>query len=255
MRFSSISFLLFVGACGGGNGGDAGLDLSSDLYGPDYGHPDFGPSGATCTPTCGPVQMCCGPAGGAGTCASVMTDPENCGTCGVRCADGRGTACVAGHCVCGISDVGCVGASDSTCCPPVADGGMPYCASFLADSTDCGGCGHHCDARIGGTCSGGECHCGTFDATTCLGTAASSCCVDGTGQGMCADTTTDRFNCGGCGIACQLGETCNAGQCSVGTAICTGCDHVTDVCCHGVCCSHDSCRMSTCGALDAGAAD
>ncbi|MCK6510950.1 hypothetical protein L6R29_13395 [Myxococcota bacterium] len=37
---------------------------------------------------------------------------------------------------------------------------------------------------------------------------------------VCADTKSDAFHCGGCGVSCQKGQSCRAGTCQTGKVQC-----------------------------------
>ncbi|MCS6799192.1 MAG: hypothetical protein NZ898_11815 [Myxococcota bacterium] len=199
-------------ACGGGHAPADGsaryevgatdtmpVDVRSEALEPDV------PGG--CVPPCAPPTRCC-----EGRCVDVRIDPEHCGRCGLRCAAGRGTECRNGDCVCGTVRLGCAGDRGSTCCPPREDGGMAYCADFVHDTTDCGGCGMQCDPWRADRCDDGLCRCGPSRGQ-CAGTAEDRCCDDGRGEIRCVDTTSDRDHCGGCAMRCGVGQRCTAGRC------------------------------------------
>ncbi len=250
MRFAFV--LLFgscalLAACGDDDVAvDASADLGADL-GPDLGAPDLGP---VCAASCAAGEGCCGlPDGGAG-CVNLSLDAENCGVCGLRCADGYGTRCFAGRCECGDGVDGCNGSRASRCCPTHPGVTRPYCASFDRDVADCDGCGLACDARRTDRCSAGNCYCGAR-AVVCEGTDASLCCSDVFGDSTCVDIRTSRAHCGGCGVACVTGETCEAGVCTRGAVCAGGCAGPDAYCCEGVCCARDLCMRGFCGA-DAG---
>jgi hypothetical protein len=195
-------------------------------------------SNGVCTITCG-VLTTCTPSTGAPYCANTMTDNANCGTCGNAC--GTGNVCSGGMCTltCG---------SLSKCSPSMAS---PYCANLSTDNANCGTCGNACAAGQScmtgvcmATCSGSETVCGglctntSFDPSNC-GTCGTTCSFSqgsaGCSGGQCfltacnsgyadcnhtqadgceANTNTDVNNCGSCGLACALGETCQAGVCT-----------------------------------------
>jgi hypothetical protein len=74
--------------------------------------------------------------GGLG-CATLASDPHNCGMCGNDCGSGT---CVSGACVCGPGQVNCPGMG---------------CANLATDKQNCGHCGRRCQ---GGTqCVSGNC--------------------------------------------------------------------------------------------------
>lgn len=243
---SSMVCLLFF-ACGGDDAPrDASADLGADL-GADFGPRDLGP---VCADVCATGEGCCPLVDGGTACVGLSSDAENCGACGVRCADGRGTRCFAGSCECGDGVDGCNGTRSSTCCPARPGTTRPYCASFDRDVNDCDGCGIACDGRRTDRCSAGNCYCGDR-AITCEGTEASLCCDDAFGEGSCVDTRTSRVHCGGCNVACAAGELCEAGVCTRGAACVGGCAGPDAYCCEGVCCARDACMRGFCGA-DAG---
>jgi hypothetical protein len=109
---------------------------------------------------------------------------------------------------CGLDVVGSAPLAESTTTPDGTDGGV------LDDGSMGGG-----DATQGG-CTDGR--------TVCSGT--------------CTDTTADPANCGGCGMACAVGQTCNAGTCDV---LCVG----DTIRCAGACVdpSSDPANCGKCG--------
>ena len=156
-------------------------------------------SGGNCGSNCGQGEKLCTGDGGA-YCANTNSDNANCGDCGIAC--GGGQVCAGGKC-----QNGCVAADGGveTLCTP--DGGAPYCADTDNDNTNCGGCGVACG--LGQVCQNGQC------ANGCVapdGGTEALCQPDG-GSPYCADTNDDNGNCGGCGIACGIGQTCQNGTC------------------------------------------
>jgi hypothetical protein len=121
-----------------------------------------------------------------------MTDNADCSACGHACPSGQ--ACVSGGCVptCASSEKLC--------------GGM--CTNTAFDPSNCGTCGVVCAfANATAACLGGGC----FLASCSAGHA--DCNRDQT-DGCEIDKTSDVANCGACGHACALGETCSAGACT-----------------------------------------
>lgn len=100
---------------------------------------------------CPPGQNKCG-AGSHRHCVDALTDPTNCGGCGVICtSDDRASArpvCRAGICgiICKDGHGDCNGFGGDGCE-----------ISLDSDPLNCGACGHACDAEIGQPCVGGKC--------------------------------------------------------------------------------------------------
>jgi hypothetical protein len=152
----------------------------------------------TAAPECGGEIRPCGASQTCnGECANVVSDPNNCGACGVVCPEG--TVCHAGSC-----ETSCGGGT--TLC---GDGAGGYCANLVSDNINCGACGHACAA--GHRCAGSTCVPDCAPPTVACGDA-------------CSDLTTDSANCGKCGAACQQGLSCHAGFCL--TVVAAG-QHVT----------------------------
>jgi hypothetical protein len=179
-------------------------------------------------------------------CPDVLSDPENCNGCGVKCAEGE--VCSAGVCAkpCADGQTACAGA----------------CVDLATNAAHCGACGNACAPGVscvsftcggapdGGVVDGGGCgapliacgacvdprndpqHCGSC-GHACAGAdnawpvcIASSCALsckagflDCNGQaadGCEVDAQHDAAHCGGCGVACSPGQTCAAGVCTGG---------------------------------------
>jgi hypothetical protein len=158
----------------------------------------------------------CETCGGSG-CADLDGDVANCGDCGVTCP--TGATCEAGSCMCGASEMAC----------------GDLCVAPQSDPDNCGMCGKSCppvqvcslgDCKMG--CDAGlmQCgqscvdtqtnpnHCGDCDTDCGTGTCAAGTCDCGNG----IDTNVDPDNCGTCGNVCPPGQTCEAGECTCGTA-------------------------------------
>lgn len=177
------------------------VDLAKD-------HENCGTCGKACTASevcaasaCATAQGCDGGIVCGSSCTDIKTDPKNCGTCGKAC--GAGEACSAGSCstTCSGGQTKCGG-----------DGGAPYCATTASDPMNCGACGKTCAALQ--TCVGGAC---TPDCSGIDGGVQTICAGDG-GPAYCAALQTDKANCGVCGKACKVNETCVAAAC---TAACS----------------------------------
>jgi glucosylceramidase len=130
-------------------------------------------------PSCPVEQMACGE-----QCLDVLTDPLNCGGCGIPCSTGQ--ICLGGACQC-VSGMLCNGA----CLPP--------------DATHCADCVTACPS--GQVCSNHACSPACAVGETACGTA----CVVTSGG--------DAWNCGGCGRECAPGQVCAGGACQGSSAL------------------------------------
>lgn len=124
-----------------------------------------------------------------GVCVVTLTDPANCGGCGVVCAAGQ--TCAAGVC-----------AAPSACPDGTIDCNQT-CVDPLTDDANCGGCGHACTGGLG--CSTGLCvttvgltgqtpSCPSGGPPLTVNTDAGSVCTGGLAQltfrwALCACTT------------------------------------------------------------------
>ncbi len=161
-----------------------------------------------------PGRACCpGASGGENACVNLATDVTNCGWCGRNCIElRRGDSCVDYQCSCGRAEVGCTGAGNSICCPPLPTGGDSYCADLGRDPSDCGSCGFECIAERANQCEGGSCTCGPSGGE-CAGTPEDRCCTRDAEEYACVDTTTSNDHCGACAHRCNAFETCMGGEC------------------------------------------
>ena len=137
--------------------------------------------------------------------STSATDAANCGACATACATPNGTpACVSGACAVAACDAGFAD------CDHLAGNGCEV--SSATDTSHCGGCGTVCPARPSAIATCLASACGYACATghrDCDGLATNGCEVD-------ADA--DSANCGGCGVVCTQGRTCQSGACT--TAVC-----------------------------------
>jgi len=195
---------------------------------------------------CDPNQMCC-----SGACASVQSDPLNCGGCGVTCAP-SGDSCSGATCRCaGGSACG----SGASCCAGVG------CVDLQTDPFHCGTCDHACNP--GNSCVAGQCVCGAT-GMDCTG-ATAVCCADGSCSpsgsctcggttcsfptvccgSTCVDSRSDNANCGMCGHACTTPLACSGGACACQGAVC----NAGDSCCASGCAntSNDPNNCGMCG--------
>ena len=130
---------------------------------------------------------------------NLMTDPENCGSCGFDCGPQSGNAvfdCVSGKCAMRCTDAPSPGGALPTVdCNGIID---DDCEVMLGTNENCNGCGDKCPdpdkpciydriAQLGRCgCEPGRLYCGTQSDAP-----------------LCADPTNDDNHCGGCGNACD----------------------------------------------------
>lgn len=127
-----------------------------------------------------------------GACVDVLSNPAQCGACGVSC--GAGQECVEGACRCTNGLAAC---------------GVE-CVDLQTDVAHCGACASDCGDRF---CADGTC--------------ADACPADTTDcGGSCVRLDRNLANCGGCGNACGAGEACEASVCSCAA----GFDRCADAC-------------------------
>jgi hypothetical protein len=130
-----------------------------------------------------------------GYCADLLSDPYNCGGCGVVC--GGGQACAGGVCIwLAPLDPGLV----VDCTPQGLTNCGGNCVDLAFDAFNCGACGNSCP--LGGACQDGACA-----GLVCLGGLVDC------GVGYCIDIYSDPNRCGGCEFGCYAGYDCVNGQC------------------------------------------
>jgi hypothetical protein len=220
-------------------------------------------------PVCPATLKTCVPATGGGYCADVTRDPGNCGMCFNSCP--AGSACL--NAVCMPPPAGDGGATQmcpaSTLMCPDPSGTKTYCASFMVDNNNCGGCGRICGANQ--TCQMGMCLQGTpVDAGAPSCPATMKTCLPATGGSYCADVTMDPGNCGMCFNRCPAGSFCQNAVCMPqggadgGTATTIQCTYPNSACdnaycantmsdpancggCHFSCLATQTCSNGACG--------
>src|SRR5262249_55058289 len=141
--------------------------------------------------------------------ADLSSDPNNCGSCGVVCA--QNAVCQGGQCLCksGLTYCPGTGACLQTCPQPTCEqqdltacydnqAGAVICVATSSNGAHCGSCDSIC-SESGTTCVGGKCVC-SDGLTFCS-------------QRGCVDLANDQDNCGDCGNACDGDKTCIGGTC------------------------------------------
>ena len=199
---------------------------------------------------CNNGLTCCDP-----LCVDELTNPTDCGGCGIQCgpyphatADCANASCGIGACEGGFAN-----------CDGIASDGCEI--DTLIDPANCGGCGKACGA--GESCSGGICVGACGMGLPCpLGL---TCC-----SASCAKTASDPKNCGGCGIFCApvvngatacVASACHISACNPGFADCdkqvgdgcevnTGTDPKNCGTCGNACAAGASCLAGTCQAVN-----
>jgi hypothetical protein len=140
-----------------------------------------------CDVACNAGLTKCTVAAGEFACVSA-TDPQYCKQCTLHCAAGTNcvtSACVADSCALGLTDfINCISLKSN-----------PSHCGFLM--TSCSGTNDKCEEGVcRNACTGSHTQCQTTS-----------------GVPFCADLANDSANCGGCGILCNPGQVCAAGQC------------------------------------------
>ncbi|MDB4982103.1 MAG: Tryptophan synthase alpha chain [Myxococcales bacterium] len=133
----------------------------------------------------------------------VFGDPENCGSCGFKCADG--VSCIAGKCGCPTGQITCDG----------------KCTDVENNDANCGACGNVCGDPDGGAptpapahmyrgclnrqCAQLKCTQSTASIPFVLWTDCNNNLADGCEVNLAADDA----NCITCGVSCGAGQKCS----------------------------------------------
>ena len=147
--------------------------------------------------TCANGRIKCGDG-----CVDPFNHPLNCGTCGNACASGQ--VCVGGQCTASCP-------TGTTLC----DG---LCVVTANNAFNCGSCGNACAG--GQACSNGAC------VSRCAANEVTAPAYSNEGPTTaCSALTNDSSNCGSPGKACDEGQACQTGACTMecsGSANCSG---------------------------------
>lgn len=177
------------------------------------------------------------------TCADLLSDKTNCGSCNKVCAFQR---CIGGKCGCAATDIIC--GTNKECFDPLTDrNNCGTCGTKCGTYEDCeqGQCVQSCESHgatdCGGTCfdlmnnsAGGviancgecghacpgdkfECKAGQCVCRAAATLATAMHCVDNSVSppaDLCVDTAKDTRFCGNCQTACEAGKSCIDSQCT-----------------------------------------
>ena len=166
--------------------------------------------------SCPAGQSFCG-----GVCASLATNPNNCGTCGNVCTVANGTpACTNGNCQIASCNTGFANCDNQY--------GNGCEVNTTNNASNCGACGTVC--TNGANVAVSSCSNSTCMIATC-NTGFGNC--DGQYPNGCETNLGNNVNnCGSCGNVCTnganvsttscIGSTCTIGSCSTGFANCDG---------------------------------
>ena len=170
-----------------------------------------------------------------GSCVNLLTDKQNCGSCGNLCPGAE-------LCVGGICKSQCE--PGTALCP--APGNIEICTDTRTDSQNCGGCGLVDRSHI---CTGNR---------TCQNSQCKLQCANGLTDcnGQCIDLNNNNQNCGICGKSCSSNQICENGQCKLqcanGLTDCNGqcidlnSDERHCNACGNACASNEACENGSC---------
>lgn len=155
-------------------------------------HQQNGCAAGACMPSCSPGFLHCSQDPADGCEVDKLTDPQNCGACGVRCLQRANATpgCSAGQC-----GIGSCAAGFGDCNQVVDDG----CETSLTGVKDCGRCGNACPtpANASPGCNAGQC--GIAGCNSGFGD-----CDGASFDGCEIDLRSDALNCGRCANLCSL---------------------------------------------------
>lgn len=129
---------------------------------------------------------------------------------------------MAGACTCGPAGMPCP--AGQTC------NSTTGCIDTMTDPRNCGAIGTVC--RTGETCMSGMCGCGAPGVRCRMGGGIGFACGETCCSGTCRQT--DDYNCGGCGVACPMLQSCVHGflmanyHCGTETGAMVACDAPLD---------------------------
>lgn len=167
-------------------------------------HADWRCSSGACRMSCMQDFADCNGSPGDGCEVDTNCDPNNCGGCGIKCAEG--VDCIYGKCGCA--------AGMTECFPPSCtsfDRGA--CRDLQTDDDHCGACGAGCPQpddlppHTYSGCNGGAC--GHLKCEP----GWENCDAKMQPNGCEVEIATDPNNCGACGFQCAAGQQCHDGQC------------------------------------------
>jgi len=152
-----------------------------------------------CQPVCLVTNADCNGVVEDGCETNISRDKNNCGGCGIQCAD--------------ICDNGECGCRDGEYCP---DSNM--CKLLDRDNQNCGACGNVCPPNPHGpppTGASRSCVQGTCNALACqnLRFDCNKNLFEPDTDGCEVNGASDVNNCGGCGNVCDAGQRCFNGNC------------------------------------------
>jgi len=174
-------------------------------------------SESVCKIACDPLFANCNGDLSDGCETSTISDPANCGGCGVTCAEGE--LCWRGACGCpkGFTQCG------------------DQCRDLSSDDANCSACGMRCEAPAALDDPRWRCGPGVTPLNTkwrCTSGACDlqcrpgflDCNLDFCTGGCEVDAMNDPDNCGACGRKCGAGQWCRQGECAcpAGTTACDG---------------------------------
>lgn len=150
-------------------------------------------------------------------CYDPRSDDDYCGNCETHCDPTNGGAPELPNAYYGCVNSTC---GNMKCNPYFADCDQKTangCEIYLVDNANCGACGNACP-------TGQECRLDTNMVPQCMCPSDKTYCElgcfgDGVCMGTCADLTSDRYNCGACGVDCYIPARNAVGVCNYGSCV------------------------------------